>query len=78
MAQFYGKTKICYGRDALETLERLPAKQAFIVTDPMMVKTGFVDRVRSHLERGGITCRLFDQVEGSFLGNGDARRCAVS
>lgn len=63
MTQFYGKTKICYGGDAIETLEQLDRKRAFIVTDPFMVKTGFADRVKSHLDRAGIPYRLFDGVE---------------
>ncbi len=63
MTQFYGKTKICYGEDALETLEHLSVKQAFIVTDPFMVKNGFVDRIKSHLDRGGVAHRTFDGVE---------------
>lgn len=61
--QFYGKTKICYGEYSLETLEELDATQAFIVTDPFMVKAGFVDRVQSHLDRRGIRHRVFDAVE---------------
>ncbi len=63
MTQFYGKTKICYGDDALETLESLPVKTALIVTDPFMVKTGFVDIIKSHLDRGGISYCVFDQIE---------------
>ena len=63
MTQFYGKTKVCYGEDALETLEHLEAQHAFLVTDPFMVKTGFLDRVKSHLDRGGIAHRTFDGVE---------------
>ncbi|MFV0422488.1 1-propanol dehydrogenase PduQ [Oleidesulfovibrio sp.] len=63
MTQFYGKTKICYGEDALETLEKLPIKQAFIVTDPFMVKTGFADRLKTHLDLGGIGHTTFDGVE---------------
>lgn len=63
MTQFYGKTKICYGKYALETLELLPAKQALIVTDPFMVKTGFADQVMSHLDRGGVPHHVFDAVE---------------
>lgn len=63
MSQFYGKTKICYGPNALEVLEHIPAKQALIVTDPFMVKSGFTDRIISHLERAGIAHRIFDGVE---------------
>ena len=61
--QFYGKTKICYGAYALETLEELSSRQAFIVTDPFMVKSGFADVVKSHLDRRGIGHRTFDGVE---------------
>ncbi|TYT74307.1 1-propanol dehydrogenase PduQ [Desulfobotulus mexicanus] len=63
MTQFNGRTKICYGSDAIETLEKLPSKRAFIVTDPFMVKTGFADRIKSHLDRAGISHQVFDGVE---------------
>ena len=63
MTQFYGKTKICYGEDALEVLEHLPAKRAYIVTDAFMMKSGFINRLISHLDRGGITYGIFDAVE---------------
>ncbi len=63
MTQFYGKTKICYGKDALEVLHGLPIKQAFIVTDAFMVKVGFIDRLESHLELGGIAHKIFADVE---------------
>lgn len=63
MTQFYGKTKVCYGRYSLETLESLPCARAFIVTDQIMVKAGFVDRVKSHLDRKGMAYDVFDAVE---------------
>lgn len=63
MTQFYGKTKICYGEDAMDTLEHLAARQAFIVTDKFMVKAGFVDRVLSHLDRKSISHLVYDEVE---------------
>lgn len=63
MTQFNGRTKICYGGDAIETLEKLHARQAFIVTDPFIAKVGFADRIISHLDRAGIRHRLFDDVE---------------
>lgn len=63
MTQFYGKTKICYGQYALETLEELAPRQAFIVTDPFMVKSGFADQVMSHLERCRAPYHVFDEVE---------------
>jgi alcohol dehydrogenase class IV len=63
VTQFYGKTKICYGEDAMDALEHLVAKQAFIVTDQFMVKTGFVDRVKSYLDRNGVPHIVFADVE---------------
>ena len=63
MTHFYGKTKICYGKYALDTLEELPCTRAFLVTDPFMVKSGFADQVMSHLERREIPLRIFSEVE---------------
>ncbi len=63
MTQFCGKTKICYGKYALDTLEDLPCTRAFVVTDPFMVKSGFVEQVTSHLERRNIPYAIFSQVE---------------
>ena len=63
MTQFHGKTKICYGRYALETLEELPSTSAFVVTDPFMVKSGFAEQVTSHLERRGLPHLTFAEVE---------------
>ncbi len=63
MTQFYGKTRICYGRYALETLEEQHCTNAFLVTDPFMVKSGLADQVTSHLERIGLPYRVFSDVE---------------
>ncbi len=63
MTQFHGKTKICYGKYALDTLEELPCTRAFVVTDPFMVKSGFADQITSHLERRDIPHRIFSHVE---------------
>ena len=62
MTQFHGKTKICYGKYALDTLEELPCTRAFVVTDPFMVKSGFADQITSHLERRDIPHRIFSSV----------------
>ena len=63
MTQFNGRTKICYGENAINNLEKLTGSHAFIVTDPFMVKMGFTDRVISSLERANITQSVFDKVE---------------
>ena len=63
MTQFNGKTKICYDANAMDVLETLPAKHALLVTDPFMVKTGFSERIVSHLERANIAYTIFGDVE---------------
>ncbi|PHR28805.1 MAG: alcohol dehydrogenase [Desulfotalea sp.] len=63
MTQFYSKTKICYGKDAMDALDDLTAKHALIVTDAFMVKTGFADRVISYLDRNGVPHTVFADVE---------------
>lgn len=63
MTQFYGKTRICYGRYALEEIEAQHCRAAFFVTDPFMVKSGLADQVTSHLERIGMPYTLFAEVE---------------
>ena len=63
VTQFSGRTEICYGDNAINTLETLKGNHAFIVTDPFMVKIGFADRVISGLERAGISQSVFDKVE---------------
>ena len=60
---FYGKTKICYGKYALDTLEEVSCTHAFVVTDPFMVKSGFAAQVTSHLERRDIPVEIFSDVE---------------
>ena len=60
---FYGKTKICYGKYALDTLEEVFCTRAFVVTDPFMVKSGFAAQVISHLERRDIPVDIFYDVE---------------
>ncbi len=63
MTQFYGKTKVCCGRNALDALERLSAGKAVLVTDPFMATSGFADRIKSRLDRAGMGCTVFDRVE---------------
>lgn len=63
VTHFYGKTRICYGRYALETLEEKHSHSVFFVTDPFMVKSGLADQVSSHLGRIGQPFTLFAEVE---------------
>lgn len=63
MTQFNGRTKICYGEDAMNVIGTLPMKQAMVVTDPFMGQIEFTDRIISALDRARIPHTLFDQVE---------------
>ncbi|WDP90318.1 MAG: iron-containing alcohol dehydrogenase [Desulfobacter sp.] len=63
MTQFNGRTKICYGEDAMNVIETLPLKRALVVTDPFMTQIGFADRIISALDRARIPHSLFDRVE---------------
>ena len=62
MTHFYSKTKVCYGKGALDNLQKLPGKDVFIVTDAFIATTGFVEEVKSHLSMG-VLCTIFDKVE---------------
>lgn len=63
MTQFNGRTKICYGEDAMGVINTLPITRALVVTDPFMIRIGFADRVKSALDRAGIRHGVFDRVE---------------
>ena len=59
----YNSPKIVFGDDALEHLEELQGRRAFIVTDTNMVAFGFVDRVTQHLDAAGIESAVFADCE---------------
>jgi alcohol dehydrogenase class IV len=55
--------RIVFGEGALDVLDELHGRLAFIVTDTNMVRIGSVDKVKAHLAKAGIDVRVFDQVE---------------
>jgi alcohol dehydrogenase class IV len=54
---------IVFGEDALDYLDSLQGRHAFIVTDANIVKFGLTKFVTHHLEHAGIAYTLFDRVE---------------
>jgi alcohol dehydrogenase class IV len=60
---YFRSPQIVFGEDALDHLMHLKGNQAFIVTDQMMVRLGFVDIVKAKLAEAGLACEVFDQVE---------------
>lgn len=54
---------IVFGHEALDYLDSLQARRAFIVTDANVVKLGLIIHVADHLERAGIPFEVFGEVE---------------
>ncbi|WP_208560204.1 bifunctional acetaldehyde-CoA/alcohol dehydrogenase [Marinilactibacillus kalidii] len=58
--------KIYFEKNSVQYLAKMPdIKRAFIVTDPMMVKLGYVDKVLYHLRNRTdyVHCEIFSDVE---------------
>ena len=47
----------------LQYLANLQGKRAVIVTDPLMLELGYVDKVLYHLQKTGMEYRIFSEVE---------------
>lgn len=60
---YFDSPEVVYGEDALSHLETLRGKRAFIVTDPTILKLGFVDKVKEHLDEAGMQVAIFAEVE---------------
>lgn len=55
--------EIYFEPGAIQYLAELPARRAFIVTDPTMVKLGYVERAKHFLDQAGIQVQVFSDVE---------------
>lgn len=60
---FFKAPHIIFGEEALSHLEQVGGTRAFIVTDAVMEKLGFVDKVQEHLKAAGIVSAVFSDVE---------------
>src|SRR5438552_1608431 len=69
---FHSAGQLVFGQGAVKQLgeiaQRLGAKRALIVTDPMLVKAGLVERLQGPLTASGITLETFSggEPEPSF------------
>ncbi|UCH31663.1 MAG: iron-containing alcohol dehydrogenase [Candidatus Bathyarchaeota archaeon] len=54
---------IVLGDGALEYLENIEGQKALIITDKIIQKLGFVERVAGHLAKAGLAISVFDDVE---------------
>lgn len=60
---FFNSPQIVFGEGALSYLAQIHGKRAYIVTDEMMEKFGFVDLVKQQLAEANIETRIFSEVE---------------
>ena len=55
--------KIYFQPGSLQYLSKMKGERAFIVTDPAMMKLGFVDKVTYQLDKTSISYKIFSDVE---------------
>lgn len=60
MDTFKIKTEVVFGEGSLEYLKKLESKKIFLVTDPFMVKSGGVDKIKDYLS--GKEIFIFDEI----------------
>jgi alcohol dehydrogenase class IV len=60
---YFASPEIVFGEDALSRLDDLDAHRALIVCGKTVKRMGFVDIVKEHLNRSGIECQVFDEIE---------------
>ncbi len=60
---YFRSPEVVFGPDSLDHLAQLSGRRALIVTDPMLVKLGYVDRVIAKLAAADIACQVFSEVE---------------
>lgn len=60
---FFNSPEVIFGPGAVDYLEEIQGQRALIVTDPTIVGLGFVDVVQKHLQRAGLQCRIWAEVE---------------
>lgn len=63
MKWFKVPQKVYFEYGSLQYLAKLKGEKAFIVTDPFMVKLGFVEKILYHLEKTNMDYQIFSEVE---------------
>lgn len=62
MSIFSVGPKVYFGQGELKKLRDINCKKAFIVTDPFMVTSGFINKVTEQLELGNINYEIFSEI----------------
>ncbi len=60
---FFNSPEVVYGEAALDYLEQVQGRRAFIVTDPHLHELGFTERIAERLRRAGLEVVAFPEVE---------------
>src|SRR5512137_1584761 len=60
---FFNSPEIVFGEGALDYLDDLAGRRAFIVTDPVLHRLGFTEIVAERLRRAGLEWAVFAEVE---------------
>jgi alcohol dehydrogenase class IV len=60
---YFNSPLIVFGEDALNELAVIEGRRAFIVTDPNIVRLGYVDKVGQQLKAAGLEYQVFAEVE---------------
>ncbi len=60
---FFNSPEIIFGPGALDYLEEVQGQRAFLVTDANIEALGFVDLVRQRLQKAGLECQVWAEVE---------------
>jgi len=61
--EFTSPRTIVFGENALEYLKTIEGTRALIVTDKVIRKLGFADKVASYLKQAGMAVEILDEVE---------------
>lgn len=62
MSTFNVGPKVYFGTGELKKLREINCKRAFVVTDPFMVTSGFINKVTEHLEASDINYEIFSEI----------------
>ncbi len=60
---FFNSPQVVFGEGALSYLAQIHGTRAYIITDALMAKFGFVELVKAQLAEAQIETRVFDHVE---------------
>lgn len=63
MKEFEIKPKICFDEGSLEYLREIKSKNAFILSDSIMEKLGYLKQAVDYLESAGVQCDVFTEIK---------------